>query len=257
MISNLFFDLSRPAIFAHRGASAYAPENTLVAFKLAINQRADGIEMDVKLSADKQVVVIHDQTVARTTGAKGWVNRLSLAEIKRLDAGVHFDEAYQGERIPTLEEVLIAFGEQTYINIELTNYLSPNDQLTEKVADLVLKHKLSHRVFFSSFSINIRNLHKMHHLIPEAPLALLAYSGWKGIWARIWLARKLTTYQALHPHKDDVNPDIIKRFQLAGKRIHPYVVNTNDDMQSMFNMGVDGIFTDDPLLARQILANRG
>src|SRR5512139_2686581 len=99
---SLFAHLPRPTIFAHRGASAYAPENTLAAFQMAIQQGADALELDVKLTADGQVVVIHDQTTDRTTGVKGRVSDLTLHELRNLDAGSFFDIAFQGEMIPTL-----------------------------------------------------------------------------------------------------------------------------------------------------------
>ncbi len=112
--------LPHPMIFAHRGASAHAPENTIAAFLLALTQGADGIELDAKLTADGHVVVIHDQTIDRTTKETGRVGNMSLAELIELDAGSHFDVAYEGEPIPTLEQVFEALGKKTFINIELT-----------------------------------------------------------------------------------------------------------------------------------------
>ncbi len=142
--------ISNPVIFAHRGASNYAPENTLAAFDLAYRQGAKAIELDAKLTADGQVVVIHDQTVDRTTGGSGRVKEMRLAQLKELDAGSHFDVSFKGEPIPTLDEVFAAFGPFLFINVELTNYASLLDPLPEKVAGLVKKHKLSQRVMFSS-----------------------------------------------------------------------------------------------------------
>jgi glycerophosphoryl diester phosphodiesterase len=110
----MYSNLPRPTIFAHRGASAYAPENTLAAFELAIHQKADAIELDVKLSSDDQVVVIHDQTVDRTTNGTGRVNDLPLAALLELDAGSHFDIAYKGESIPTLSQVFETVGRKDY-----------------------------------------------------------------------------------------------------------------------------------------------
>jgi glycerophosphoryl diester phosphodiesterase len=129
--TNLLFDLPRPVIFAHRGASGYAPENTLTAFNLAVQQGSDAIELDVKLTADGQIVVFHDQTLERTTSATGKIGEKTLSELKELDAGSHFDISYLNERIPTLEEVFEAVGQRTSINVELTNYASPYDRLPE------------------------------------------------------------------------------------------------------------------------------
>ena len=113
--------LPRPVIFAHRGASAHAPENTIAAFELALAQQADAIELDVKLSSDGYVVVHHDDTVDRTTNGNGRIKDLSLAQLRSLDAGSFFAEKFRGEKIPTLEDVFEAVGKRTFINVELTN----------------------------------------------------------------------------------------------------------------------------------------
>src|SRR5574340_1848713 len=101
---------TRPLIYAHRGSSIHAPENTLAAFGKALEQGADGIELDAKLSADGEVVVIHDQTVKRTTSGQGRVNQLTLEQLRRLEAGWRMGPAFAGERIPSLEEVLEFVG---------------------------------------------------------------------------------------------------------------------------------------------------
>lgn len=243
--------IPHPIIFAHRGASAHAPENTLAAFELALRQGADAIELDAKLSKDGHVVVIHDQTVDRTTGGKGSVNDLTLAELRKLDAGSHFDVAYKGEPIPTLDGVFKAIGQMTYINIELTNYWSPTDQLPDKVAALVRKHRLAKRVLFSSF--NYLALIRIRRLIPEAPIGLLAKSGSRGWWARSWPGRILH-YQCLHPEHSDVTPRMLNSAHHIGITVFTYTVNQETDMLDLFQMGVDGIFTDDPALAQRTLA---
>src|SRR3989304_10409901 len=163
---------ARPLIFAHRGASAYAPENTLAAFRLALEHGADGIELDAKLSADGQVVVIHDQTVDRTTDGHGRVNQLTLTQLRQLDAGFCKGAAFKGERIPTLAEVLEMLGDRLIINIELTNYDSPQDGLPEKAAELVRAGHLEQSVLFSSFLPS--NLLAIRNILPSVPLAILA-----------------------------------------------------------------------------------
>jgi glycerophosphoryl diester phosphodiesterase len=246
----LFDALPHPAIIAHRGASAYAPENTLAAFKLALQQGADGIELDAKLSADAHVVVIHDQTVDRTTPFHGKVSDFRLSELRKMDAGSHFDITFKGEPIPTLEEVFKAVGQLTYINVELTNYASPFDLLPEKVAELVRHNKLSHRVVFSSF--NPVALVRIRRLIPEAPIGLLAFQGIKGSLARGWPGR-FVRYQSLHTEVKDTTNKMVGRLQRRGCWVYVYTVNREDEMWRLFDMGVDGIFTDDPLLAQKIL----
>jgi len=247
----LFDKLPKPAIIAHRGASAYAPENTLAAFKLAVEQGADAIELDAKLSADHQVVVIHDPTLDRTTPVRGRVKDFILADMHKMDAGSHFDSSFRGEPIPTLEEVFKAVGQLTYINVELTNYTTPRDQLPEKVAELVKRHKLEQRVFFSSF--NVLNLIRIRRLLPETPAGLLLLSGWQGKLSRL-LAGGLMRYQSLHPDKSDVTLRLTTQTHNKGRPLFVYTVNRAEDMRRLFEIGVDGIFTDDPIRARAVLA---
>jgi glycerophosphoryl diester phosphodiesterase len=244
--------LPRPTIFAHRGSSAYAPENTLASFELALQHGADAVELDVKLTADGHVVIIHDQTLLRTTGKEGNVRETSLADIQKLDAGSKFDIAFAGERIPTLAQLFEKIEDKTKYNIELTNYASPTDSLPEKVAALVERYQLSDQILFSSF--NPLALIRVRRKLPGNPIGLLALPGNSGRWARSWLG-SLLAYQALHIARDDTSLEIISSTQRRKNRVHVYTVNDGDGMSSLFQMGVDGIFTDDPPLARRVLAS--
>lgn len=241
--------LPHPMIFAHRGASAHAPENTLASFELALAENADAIELDVKLSADGHAVVIHDRTVDRTTGSHGRVKDLSLAQLKSLDAGSFFSEKFRGEKIPTLEEVFEAVGNRTFINVELTNYATPRDQLVEKVCLLVKKLGLQNRVIFSSFFAS--NLTKARACLPDVPRGLLAFGGPLGAWARSF-GFAFGKYEALHPFLKDVTPQQVQRVHRLGRRVHVWTVNAAEDMRRLFHWGVDGIFTDNPQLALQV-----
>jgi len=234
--------LPSPVIFAHRGASAHAPENTLAAFELAHQQGADGIELDVKLSADGIPVVIHDATVDRTTNGSGRVSNLKLVTLQKVDAG-------EGQQIPTLDEVFASIGGQLLINIELTNYKSPNDQLVEKVVELVEKHGLFESILFSSFFS--KNLKRAASLLPQTPRALLALPGLLGWWART-CGFRFGDYQALHPIYKNTTPKLIERVHRMGRRVHVWTVNTADEMRQLARWGVDGIITDDPQLAVEI-----
>ena len=243
--------LPRPIIFAHRGASAYAPENTIAAFELALTQQADAIELDVKLSADEQVVVIHDPTVDRTTNGRGRVKDLSLSELKLLDAGNTFSEKFRGEKIPTLDEVFEVVGKRTFINVELTNYNTPRDHLVEMVCMLVKKHQLQKRILFSSFLGS--NLSKARSYLPDVPRGLLALNGLLGSWARSF-GFVFGKYQALHPSLKDMTQQEALRVHRLNRRVHVWTVNDEQDMRRLFGWGVDGIFTDDPQLALRVRA---
>ncbi len=243
--------LPSPTFFAHRGASAYAPENTMAAFDLALRQGAEAIELDAKLTADGKVVVIHDQTVNRTTEGDGRVKDLTFAQLRELDAGSHFDFAFRGEPIPSLDEVFAALGHFLFINVELTNYNSITDNLPEKVAELVKRHNLARRVLFSSF--NPIALIRIRRAIPETPIGLLAMPGRKGAWARSWPGRFMSV-NSLNPEVSDATPALIEANHRIGRRVFVWTVNQAEDMRRLFAIKADGIFTDDPVLARQILS---
>jgi len=237
---------SHPIIFAHRGASAHAPENTLAAFEMAIAQGADGIELDVKLSADGQVVVIHDPIVDRTTGAHGRVKDMTLDELRALDAGSFFADAFKSEKIPTLEEVFESVGQRTYINVELTNYTTSNDHLVESVCMLVKRFNLQKRVLFSSFIAS--NLSKSRSYLPDVPTGLLALGGILGAWHRSFVFA-FSKNDALHPNLKDATQQQIYFVHRLKRRVHVWTVNEEQDMRRLFKWGVDAIFTDDPQLA--------
>jgi len=245
-----FTELPAPIVIAHRGSSSHAPENTLAAFKLAIQQGADAIELDTMLAGDGNVVVIHDHTVDRTTQFKGQVKDYSSLELRKMDAGGHFDIEFVGEPIPTLDEVFQTIGQLTILNIELKNYFSVNDDLPEKVAQLIKHHKLQHRIIFSSF--NPIALARINRLIPEAPIGLLILPGFIGSLTRN-LVSQFFSYNSLHPALVDVTPILVKDTHRLGRKIFPFVVNRKEDMEKLLKMNVDGIITDDPLLAHQVL----
>lgn len=245
----MFESLSRPAIFAHRGASAHAPENTLASFELAVQQGADAIELDAKLSADGHVVVFHDQTVERTTGAKGRVQDLTLAQLRSLDAGSSFSPKFLGEKIPLLEEVFESFSKRTIINVELANHKTPGDNLVETVCMLVKKFNAQNQIFFSSF--HPRSLAKAQALLPEVPRGLLANDGFRAMLVRSFIFY-FGNYQALHPNRWTTSPQQIRRVHRLGRRVHIFTVNEEALMRKFFRWGADGIFTDDPPLALRV-----
>lgn len=246
----MWSELPRPIVFAHRGASAQAPENTLAAFELAVQQGAPAIELDAKLSSDGHVIVMHDARVDRTTDGKGRVCDLSLTALRELDAGSWFSGQYRGERIPTLDEVFETLGKRVLINVELTNYTTPRDALVEKVTELVKAFGLQSQVIFSSFLPH--NLVQAAKRLPEVPCGLLASPRLMGMWARSF-GFAFGDYQALHPFVGDVTLQQIARVHRLRRRIHVWTVNAESDLRRLFAWDVDGVFTDDPALALRVL----
>ena len=249
---NLFRSASRILIIAHRGSSAQAPENTLAAFRLAAEQGADAIELDAKLSSDHQVVVIHDNTVERTTGTGGRIRDLSLKQLKNLDAGSYFGAQFSGEAIPTLAEVFETVGLRVLVNVELTNYATPGDNLVSLVCALVKDFHLEERVLFSSFLP--KNLVRARQILPEVPCAILALPGLKG-----WLARSIfmenISPQAVNPYFKDTTASYLRRQAKKGRKTNVWTVNNPTDLARLAKDGANGLITDNPLTALGVLKN--
>ena len=140
-------------------------------------------------------------------------------------------------------------GKRLYFNVELTNYATPGDHLVPKVVDLVKKYGLQNQMLFSSFFP--RNLRMARLLLPEVPCGLLCMRGILGWWGRTFTWRG--DYYALHPYVTEVDSKLVNHVQAAGKRIHVWTVNPEDDLKRMIGLGVDGIITDDPKLALRLL----
>lgn len=241
----------RPILLAHRGDLTHAPENTLPAFSQAIQKGADGVELDAKLTADGHVIVVHDETVDRTTDGKGKVAALTLEEMRKLDAGAWFDAKFAGTKVPLLEEVFETVGRDKLINIELTNYYAGHDALVENVCQLIKRHNNAKQIIFSSFKSS--NLKTAAQILPEIPRGLLALPGLLGLWARSF-GFMFGDYQASHPYISDVRRESIQRAHRVHRRVHVWTANSPEEIQRLRDWGVDGFFTDDPGAAVQVLA---
>ena len=246
----MFENFPTPIILAHRGDLAHAPENTLPSFSQAIQKGADGVELDAKLTRDGHVIVIHDSSVDRTTNGKGKVASLSLEEIRKLDAGKWFNEKFAGTKVPLLEEVFETVNRDKLINIELTNYSTPRDGLTEKVCELIKRHNNQSQIIFSSFFAS--NLKKAALLSPEVPRGLLAMPGLIGLWARSF-GFMFGDYQALHPHISSTSREQMQRAHRLKRRVHVWTANTPAEVNQLKEWGADGIITDDPETALRAL----
>ncbi len=243
--------ISSPAIIAHRGASHYAPENTLAAFAKAVEFDADGIELDVMLTRDREVVVIHDGSVDRTTNGHGRVAEMTLTEIQALKAGSSLGAEFEDQTVPTLDQVLTLFAVTIPINIELKNYATPWDDLPVRVAQLVRKHRCRDQILFSSF--NPLALIKARRQLPEVPAGFLVAKGMLGS-PIIRILRRLISHQAVHPHYTDVTAEQVRQAHTYNRRVNTYTVNQKETMTDLFDIGIDSIFTDDPVLGLEARA---
>lgn len=239
-------------IIAHRGASKYAPENTMSAFKLAYEMDADGIELDVQLTKDLVPVIIHDESVKRTTGVKRYINDLTIKEVKQLDAGKWFSQKFREEQIPTLEEVLEWIAPTgMLLNIELKNNINPYEGMEDIIIKLVNKYDMQEKVIYSSF--NHYSLKEIIKLAPHADVAILygekLYKPWKYI--------EFVGAKSAHPNYKNVTDETIAGFKKHGVEVRPYTVNNSAKMSYFFKNEIDAIITDVPDVAKSIREESG
>jgi len=239
-----------PLVFAHRGASGAAPENTLAAFQAALDAGADGIELDVSRCASGEIVVMHDNTVDRTTDGAGAISDLSLEAMRALDAGSWFGPQFAGERVPLLAEVLDAFGASLRINIEIKGRGRRGDGIEGEIAAMVRARGVQETVVISSFSLAA--LRRMREAAPDLQRALLFVSEAAAplVWA--W-ARRWAGAHALHPSTAGLDAAWVDRAKSRGYRVNVWTVNDPEVMRRMVAAGVDGIITDEPARLRGIL----
>lgn len=219
----------------HRGASRAFPENTLAAFRAACDAGADMCELDVQLSRDGAVVVIHDDTVDRTTNGRGAVAAFTLAELKSLDAG-------RGERIPTLEEVFETTAGRCGLNVELK---IPG--LEPQVAEIMRKHEATETSMVSSFDWSA--LEAMRTVAPEIRAGVLAE---KKPDRMLEAATRLHAY-AVNPRCDLVTPDLCIAAHARGFKVLVWTVDRPEQMRALIEAGVDGIMTNYPDRMRSVL----
>lgn len=231
---------------AHRGASGYAPENTIAAFDKALKMKADYFELDVQMSKDGKLVLIHDVTVDRTTDGTGRVGDLTFKELRRLDAGSWFDPAFAEERIPTLEEALDRYRGKIGILIEIKNpELYPG--IERKVAKALKKRNLhkprNGKIIVQSF--NHDSVKKFHRLLPTVPVGvLISYRG-EGITDKE--LRNFAKYaDYVNPNKDMVDRSLVKRIHRFGMKTTPWTVRDRAEADRLKSIRVDGIVTDYP-----------
>lgn len=219
-------------VIAHRGASSYAPENTLAAFDLALEMGVRHIELDVDFTSDGHIVVIHDDTVDRTTNGSGPVTSHTLAALRALDAGSWFGDKFTGERIPTFHEVLERYKGRVHLHTEIKG-LSPS--LSQQTADLIRTHGMEEQVTITSFQ-NVR-LEEMRAYAPELPMGWLVVEVSEAIIAQ---ARAMGVTQ-LCPRANTVTPELVRRLHAEGFVARAWGVTTEDLMQQVVQAGADGM----------------
>jgi glycerophosphoryl diester phosphodiesterase len=238
---------------AHRGASSVAPPNTLAAVLKAHELGADGIEFDVRLSADGLPVVAHDATVTLPSGRAARVADLTLEVLKGIDVGGRFGPAYRGERIPTLEELLRCASGSLLMDIELKTAEALDAGLVRATVAEVERVGTSGDVLISSF--NPLALLQARRAAPHIPVALLGTRRFLRPPLLALLAA-LMQADALHPEHSTVGPRSVAQGRRRGLRVHTWTVDDRDEMERLIDLGVNGIITNVPGLLGQVLQAR-
>lgn len=239
------------SVWAHRGASRRAPENTLPAFELAVELGADGVELDVQRTADQELVVIHDETVDRTTDGKGRVAALSLAELRALDASCGMD-GFAGVQVPTLREVLMQLrGTGLAINIELKNSIERYPGMEHQVLALVDQEGMRDQVVFSSFHHG--SVASLRGEVPATQLALL----FSDVLVEPWRYAANLGVGAVHPGLHILQePGWAVSAHQAGLQVRAWTVDEPELLRAAAKAGVDAIITNVPDVALETLGRQ-
>lgn len=236
--------MSRTVIQAHRGASAYAPENTLPAFRLAREMGADGIECDIHLTKDGRFLVCHDETVDRTSTSQGRICDLTLPEIQAFDFGCKFAPEFGGVTAPTLEELLEVVSPMRVINIEIKEFTHEMGQTKgiEKLYGILKDFDVTEKIIVSSFDFKMLELLKT--LYPHVYTCYL-YIEMKNP-ARF---AQSVGCSAIHPYFGRLKKQTVDSAHRRGMQVNCWTVDGEDDIRRMIRMGCDGIITDKPDIA--------
>ena len=235
-----------PWIIAHRGYRAKYPENTLISFQAALDAGATMIELDVRFSSDGKLVVMHDNTVDRTTDGRGQVYAHSLKELKQLDAGGWFNPVFAGQRVPELEEVLELVNGGALIDIEIKpqayNPCQPSEAIEQRIVELVARKRANDIVLISSFDKNI--LERIASMENAPAIALISRNQAEN--STLELCKRLNIF-SWHPDQQILSQEQVLLMHAEGIWVFPFNVDTPQDFKRMFDMNVDGVISNNPL----------
>lgn len=233
-------------IFAHRGASAYAPENTLPAFELAADMNAFGVELDVHITKDGKIAVIHDGEISRVSDGTGNVKDMTLAELRRYNFAGSFTDKFGKVEIPTLEEVYELLGPRgLFVNVEIK---AAGKDVVRIIHDCTVACGMQDRVIYSSFNHwNLTDLQEYDPNVFVAPLYV------RDIVKPAEYA-KLFGAKAIHPHFGQIieHPEIVEQARELGIRVHPWTVDDPQVIKTLCDLGIGSIITNKPDVALEI-----
>jgi glycerophosphoryl diester phosphodiesterase len=230
-------------VVAHRGASAYAPENTLIAIKKAMDMEADYAELDVQLTKDKEVILLHDMNLKRTAGIDALLRNLTLEELKKLEAGAWFGKEFRGEPIPTLQDVIRLVKGKMRLNIEIKTF-RPEPEIAQKVVDIIRSEHFENQCMVTSFNREV--VIAVKRIAPEIITGFIFGKNYpddvfKGSWDVLSCNHRIAT------------PEFIQKAREHNKQVYVWTIDSEKSIKRFIDRKVDGIISNKPDLVKKIL----
>lgn len=238
-----YMNLDKIQVTSHRGFSHDVPENTLPAIEKAIDEQADFVEVDVRVTKDGELVLLHDNNLKRTVGINKKIWDMSYAQIADLDAGSWLSKEYADTRIPTLREVLELSKGKVMLNLDL-KYRSQEEGLAEKVVELIKEYEMEWQCVVSSTSLKC--IEKVKELNPDIRTGFITYQIYSGLYENEAVDFFSMKYNL-------VSKGVVRQVHKNGKEIHVWTVNSKTEFERLERIGVDNIITDNPAYAKQVL----
>ncbi|MBU2514080.1 hypothetical protein KJ966_22315 [bacterium] len=244
--------IKTPIPIAHRGYNIHYPENTLASIGAAIKNGAQVVEFDVSFSKDRQLIVIHDETLDRTTNGTGKISDFTFDQLRALDAGSWFDPKFQSEKLPTLDEILDLVGNNAVINIEIKEeYYEEDgqpDSIEQKVLKTVREKNLMDSVLISSFEIRY-----LERLSKQKTIPALAFISRKPADLSVVKRCVELGLYSWNPWHSVLTKEQVEAMHSAGIKVFTFTVNEIEEYKNLLNIGVDGVFSDDFLKLKNAL----
>ena len=243
-------------VIAHRGASKFAPENTMAAVKLALNSNAAYIEIDVHQTLDSTLILMHDESLDRTTNGSGLIKDKTYAEMQKLDAGKWFSEEYTNEKVPTLESVMQLVNGRANLIIEIKKGNDYYPGIEQNIIKIIRKYKAENWVVIHSFHSDI--LKKVHAIAPDIKLHKLIFAKFKFVpfiiskKPEILDMDELDFVDTYSINYFFTNKEIINLLKSKGKKINVWTVDDPQTAKELIALGIDGIITNNPAILKEI-----
>ena len=235
--------------FAHRGFCSKYPENTMLAFEKALAEGIDGIENDIQLTKDGHMVLMHDETIDRTTDGKGYVKDYTLEELRKFNAGVPFGDQFGFQPIPTLREYLeLVKNEPIITNIEMKTGVFEYIEMEQKLIDMLREYKIEDRILITSF--NHYTIARMQKKAPDLKYGFLAYD-WRLDAGEYTKRYGVPCY---HPDYHNLTWEVVKDLHDHGIEVNPYTIDDPDDIRDMIDKGVNSVITNCPDVVNRVRA---